>query len=73
MLSLNGRTIHYSELRVVGSSDSTPKQVSTAVELISQHRIPVDKMVTHVLDLGQIIKTYELMQSGESLRVVLKP
>lgn len=72
-ISFDSRIIHYNELRVVGSSDSTPNQVRKAVELIGQGALPMDKLVTHILDLGEIDRAYEVMQSGESLRVVLKP
>ena len=72
-LSLDSRIIHYGELRVVGSSDSTPRQVGRAVELLGSGRIPASKLVTHLLSLGEILTAFELMQSGEALRVVLKP
>jgi L-iditol 2-dehydrogenase len=73
LLSLDSRKIHYGELRVLGISDSTPRHVEKAVELISNNRLPMDKLATHVLGLDEIFKAFELMQSGASLRVVLKP
>ena len=73
MLSLDSRKIHYGELRVLGISDSTPRHVTKAVELISQNRLPMDKLATHILGLDDIFKAFDLMQSGKSLRVVLKP
>ncbi len=73
LLSLDSRTIHYGEVRVVGTSDSTPGQVAKAVEMIAGGTLPVEKLASHVLGLDEIDKAYELMQSGESLRVVLKP
>ena len=73
MLSLDSRAIHYGELRVVGTSDSTPDHVRTAVDLIAGGSLAADKLASHVLGLDEIFKAYELMQSGEALRVVLKP
>jgi L-iditol 2-dehydrogenase len=73
MLSLDSRIIHYGEIRLVGTSDSTPRQVAKAVELLSAGSIPTGKLASHVLGLDDILKAYELMQSGEALRVVLKP
>ena len=73
MLSINSRIIHYGEIRLVGTSDSTPKQVTKAVELLSAGSIPADKLASHILGLDDIFNAYELMQSGEALRVVLKP
>jgi len=73
MLSLDSRILHYGEIRVVGTSDSAPRHVSKAVELIAAGAFPADKLATHILGLDDIGKAFELMQSGESLRVVLRP
>jgi len=72
LLSVDSRPLHYNELRVVGTSDSTPAQVQRAVELIASGAMPMDKLATHVLPLADFARAFELMQSGESLRVVLK-
>ncbi|GAK50445.1 alcohol dehydrogenase superfamily, zinc-containing [Candidatus Moduliflexus flocculans] len=73
MLSIDSRKIHYGELRVVGTSDSTPKQVEKAVALIANNEIPAAQIATHRLPLDGILQSFELMQSGEALRVVLIP
>ena len=73
ILALDSRKIHYNEITVVGSSDSTPVHVETAVEMLSTGRIPAEKIATHVLPLEDIFKGFELMQSGQALRVVLRP
>jgi L-iditol 2-dehydrogenase len=72
-ITLNSRTVHYGEQRVVGTSDSAPVHVEKAVELICGETIPVGRLATHVLGLDEIMKAYALMQTGEALRVVLKP
>jgi L-iditol 2-dehydrogenase len=72
-LTVDSRPIHYGELRVVGTSDSAPRHVEQAVELISSGAVPADKLATHTLPLDQIHRAFELMVSGQSLRVVLKP
>jgi L-iditol 2-dehydrogenase len=73
MLNMDSRAIHYNELRVVGSSDSTDAHVKTAVELLTNGKIDGSKIATHILALDDIHKAFDLMVSGESLRVVLKP
>jgi L-iditol 2-dehydrogenase len=72
-LNVDSRAIHYGELRVVGTSDSAPWHVEKAVQLLSTGGVPADKLATHVLPLDQIHQAFELMESGKSLRVVLKP
>jgi len=73
MLVLDSRKIHYGELRIVGTSDSTPEHVRTAVELLAAGKIPADRLATHVLPLEGLFEAFELMTRGEALRVVLKP
>jgi L-iditol 2-dehydrogenase len=73
MLSMNSRTIHYGEINIVGSSDSTPEHVERAVRMISDEKLPADKLVTHTMKFEEIFKAFEIMEKGESLRVVLKP
>lgn len=72
-LSIDSRILHYGEITLVGTSDSTPAQVAKAVEMIAGGTLQADLLVTHVLPLDGIHEAYELMKSGESLRVVLKP
>lgn len=73
LLSVDSRLIHYGELRVVGTSDSTPAQVARAVELIAGGAFPAGRLVTHVLPLEGFGEAVALMQRGEALRVVLRP
>ncbi|HEY3324845.1 MAG TPA: alcohol dehydrogenase catalytic domain-containing protein [Planctomycetota bacterium] len=73
LITLNSRLLHYGELRVVGTSDSTPAHVQKAVDLMARGSMPLDKLASHKLKLDEIHKAFELMISGESLRVVLMP
>lgn len=72
-LTVDGRLIHYGELRVVGSSDSTAAQVVKAVALLADPRLQAERLVTQVLPLAGVLDAFELMRSGECLRVVLTP
>jgi len=72
-ITVDSRPIHYGELRVVGTSDSAPWHVEKAVELIATGQVPADKLATHTLPLDHVHRAFELMESGESLRVVLQP
>lgn len=72
-ITLDSRIIHYGEIKLVGTSDSTPAQVEKAVEMISAGSINADKLASDILKLDEIMQAYELMKSGRALRVVLKP
>ncbi|MHB8900707.1 MAG: alcohol dehydrogenase catalytic domain-containing protein [Thermoguttaceae bacterium] len=72
-LRIDSRAIHYGELRVIGSSDSTAAHVRRAIDLLASGRVPAAKLATHTLPLDEIHKAFELMSSGEALRVVVEP
>ena len=71
VLSFDSRPLHYGEIRLIGSSDSTPEHVQEAVAMIAARRIPVEKIVSHCLSMNEIEHAFELMKSGTALRVVL--
>ena len=73
MLTVDSRPIHYGELSVIGTSDSTPEHVRRAVELLASGAIPAEKIASHLLPLSEIQAAFSLMKSGESLRVVMMP
>ncbi len=72
-LTFDSRTIHYNELKLVGTSDSTAEHVRTAVDMLAAGMIDAERIAGRVLPLDGIFEAYELMQSGEALRVVLRP
>lgn len=72
-IAVDSRPVHYGELRIVGTSDSTPAHVERAVGLIAAGSLPAERLVTHTFGLDGIFRAYEVMESGEALRVVLKP
>lgn len=72
-LTIDSRLIHYNEIQVTGSSDSTAIDVRKAVEMLAKPEFPAQKIASHLMGLDDIRKAFELMISGEALRVVLKP
>lgn len=73
LITIDSRILHYGEIRLLGSSDSTPAHVTRAVEMIASGVLPMGRLVTHRLPLDGILEAFELMKSGESLRVALIP
>ncbi len=73
MLALDSRVIHYGEIRVLGTSDSTSAHVERAVQLIAGGALPMSRIATHVMKLDDVLRAYMLMETGEALRIVLTP
>ena len=72
-ISIDSRTIHYGQIRLIGTSDSRPEHVAKAVDMIAAQTISVDKIATHIIDMENIFEAFELMQAGNAMRVVLTP
>lgn len=72
-LTLDSRLIHYNEIILTGSSDSTALDVRKAVEMLAKPGFPAQKIASHLMRLDDINKAFELMINGETLRVVLIP
>jgi Zn-dependent alcohol dehydrogenase len=74
VLSLPAATIPRMERRVLGSiygSSKPERDFPHTFELYRAGRLPLDRLVSHRLPLEDAQRGFELMHSGEALRVVL--
>jgi len=72
-LSLNSRTIHYNELVVYGTSDSTCAHVGRAVELLHADPASFARLITHRLPLADLGAAMDEIAAGNAVKVVLVP
>ena len=73
MLAVNSRTIHYGELFVYGTSDSTPAHVKEAVALLRRETATFARLVTHRLPNREFHKAMDEIAAGRAVKVVLTP
>jgi L-iditol 2-dehydrogenase len=71
-LVLSSRMIHYNELVLYGTSDSTPEHVKEAVKLLSARSADFAKMIT-VLPMEQWMAGYQGVMDMRYAKVVLTP
>jgi Zn-dependent alcohol dehydrogenase len=74
VLPLPAITIPRMERRVLGSiygSSRPERDFPRTLELYLSGRLPLDRLVSHRLPLDEVGRAFELMRSGEALRVVL--
>jgi Zn-dependent alcohol dehydrogenase len=74
VLSLPAKTIPRMERRVLGSiygSSKPERDFPQVLDLYRAGRLPLDRLVSHRLPLDEVERGFELMQSGDALRVVL--
>jgi Zn-dependent alcohol dehydrogenase len=75
VLPLPAATIPRMERRVLGSiygSSKPERDFPHTLALYRSGRLPLDRLVSHRLPLEEAERGFELMQSGEALRVVLE-
>jgi L-iditol 2-dehydrogenase len=72
-ISLLSNFIHYREAYVTGSHGSTPKQHSTALDLIEKKVIDISKIVSNTVSLSKIHDGFAIASSGNSAKVIINP
>ncbi len=73
ILQINSRTIHYGELVVYGTSDSTPAHVREAVGLLRSHAGEFSQLVTHRLPMSGFHEALSELAAGNAVKAVLVP
>jgi alcohol dehydrogenase len=74
VLPLPALSIPRMERRVLGSlygSSRPERDFVTIIELYLRGLLPLDRLISHRLPLGEIEQAFELLRSGSALRVVL--
>jgi S-(hydroxymethyl)glutathione dehydrogenase/alcohol dehydrogenase len=74
ILPLPATTIPRMERRVLGSlygSSRTERDFPLTLDLYRRGRLPLDRLISHRLPLGEVEHAFELLRSGEAARVVL--
>ncbi len=71
ILDLDGNLIHYNQLTVSSSYGSTPRQFQLAEKLLFEGKINGADLITHRLPLEEINRGFQLMQSGEAIKVMI--
>lgn len=73
MLNLNSRIIHYNELILYGTSDSTVKHVEAAVSLLRRNPEGFKPLITHVLPFAEFHQAMDEIKAGNAVKIVLVP
>ena len=73
LISVDANIVHYRELIIAGANGSSPKQNAEALALIASGKVPVADLITHRLPLENVLDAIQAVQSGEAIKVVIKP
>ncbi len=72
-VSLDTFPLHYGELRTMGVFHHTPRYFAQALELIENHRIDVEALITARLPLSQLLHTFDLLLHRQGIKYALIP
>ncbi|MGZ8887044.1 MAG: alcohol dehydrogenase catalytic domain-containing protein [Nitrososphaeraceae archaeon] len=72
IIALDSNLIHYNELEITGTSDSTPQQSKKAIELLNDGKVKVNSLITHTYSLEKYFEGLEMAKSGKAMKVVIK-
>ncbi len=65
--------IHYNEIRVIGSFAHRTVNVEKALKILSDNAIRAEELISNTFRLDQLKEAFELVDSGRSLKVNVKP
>lgn len=70
-LEIDPNIIHYNELIITGSADSTSLNMNLALNLIESGQINTETLISHVLPLEKLGEGLEIVKNREGLKVML--
>ncbi len=72
-VSIDPNIIHYNEIILTGSFDHTGEDFRKAIQLISQRRMLLEQMITHVFRLDNLVEAFETVRLRKGLKVIVYP
>jgi L-iditol 2-dehydrogenase len=69
-LEIDPNLIHYKELVVTGSADSTPEDMHDALGYIEAGKVNVERLISHQLPLEKLQEGFELVLNRQGLKVM---
>jgi len=71
MVEINANLVHYNEITITGTSDSTPLQNKRAMDLINTRKVDVKSLISHRFSIDEYFKGLEMARSGKAKKVVI--
>jgi len=72
-VTLDTNLIHNHELSVLGSRSSGRRHFERAMDLIRSGKVDASMLLTHRVRLADIAEGFNLVKSGEAMKVVVRP
>ena len=72
-INIDTKRLHYDEVNIISVFHHTPKYFREALDLISQGKVDVQKLITKKMPLKYAKKAIEMHGAGEVIKVLLEP
>jgi len=72
-ITLDANLVHYRELTIVGANGSSPTHNAEALALIASGAVPVADLITHRLPIERALDAFEIVASGQGIKVTIEP
>ena len=69
-LEIDPNLIHYKELVLTGSADSTPQDMHEALQFIETGQVKVEELISHLLPLERIPEGFEIVLKQQGFKVM---
>ena len=73
MVYIDANLVHYNEIEITGTSDSTPSQNRMAMELLNSQKVVVRELITHRFSLDEYFDGLAVAKSGKAMKVIINP
>lgn len=71
-LDIDPNLIHYKELVLTGSADSTPQDMHDALQFIETGQLKVEELISHLLPLEALQQGFELVKNQQGFKVMVE-
>lgn len=71
-LQIDPNLIHYGEYVITGSADSASHNFSKALDLVETRKVNTETLISHMLDLEELAKGFEIVKNRQGLKVMLE-
>jgi L-iditol 2-dehydrogenase len=73
MVYIDANLVHYNEIEITGTSDSTPSHNRMAMELLNSQKVIVRELITHRFSLDEYFDGLAVAKSGKAMKVIINP
>jgi L-iditol 2-dehydrogenase len=73
VIACDSNVVHYRQLHIHGANGSAPEHNKRALQYISTGQVPVKDLITHHIPLTDVLSAFDLVRSGEAIKVTVEP